>query len=195
MTSHYNINTILNSFSEVLFLSIYVDSDDDRLKDWYSHAVDEHNSAILRACDTDVYDRHVNSGFDLPVPVLPIFNPRMVNRIDFRVQCSAVRYVLQGQEVISRNSGFYMYPRSSLSRTDLRMANSVGIIDSGYRGNIQGMFDYVGDRIYVDKAVEQYDRIVQLCSPTLGPVYVELVPSNILERTERGVGGIGSTGF
>jgi dUTP pyrophosphatase len=75
------------------------------------------------------------------------------------------------------------------------MANSVGIIDSGYRGNIQGMFDYVGDRIYVDKAVEQYDRIVQLCSPTLGPVYVELVPSNILERTERGVGGIGSTGF
>ena len=37
---------------------------------------------------------------------------------------------------------YYLYPRSSVStKTPLRLANSVGIIDSGYRGNIKAVFD------------------------------------------------------
>ena len=36
---------------------------------------------------------------------------------------------------------FYVYPRSSISKTPLRMANSVGIIDSGYRGNLKFAVD------------------------------------------------------
>ena len=36
-----------------------------------------------------------------------------------------------------KNIGYYLYPRSSISKTPLILANSVGIIDSGYRGNIK----------------------------------------------------------
>ena len=45
------------------------------------------------------------------------------------------------------NTGYYMYPRSSLSKTKLRLANSVGIIDSGYRGNLIGMFDLINMKV------------------------------------------------
>ena len=38
-----------------------------------------------------------------------------------------------------------MYPRSSLSKTMLRLANSVGIIDAGYRGHLIGMFDVINN--------------------------------------------------
>ena len=44
--------------------------------------------------------------------------------------------------------------------------------------------------------VEQYDRIAQICAPSLMPIYVELVHSieELGEETVRGTGGFGSTG-
>ena len=36
-----------------------------------------------------------------------------------------------------------MYPRSSIYKTPLRLANNTGIIDSGYRGNLMGAFDNI----------------------------------------------------
>jgi dUTP pyrophosphatase len=86
-----------------------------------------------------------------------------------------------------------MYPRSSLSKTSLRLANSVGIIDSGYRGNLIGMFDLLGIESY---EVNQYDRLVQVCAPGLVPIYVEIVDmlEDLGTHTLRGTGGFGSTG-
>ena len=58
-----------------------------------------------------------------------------------------------------------MYPRSSMgSRTPLRMSNSVGIIDSGYRGNIIGIVDNRSNEDYV---VEKGTILFQACSQTL----------------------------
>ena len=54
---------------------------------------------------------------------------------------------------------YYLYPRSSISKTPLRLCNSVGIIDAGYRGNIMA---------FVDNIDEDYDlgtRLFQLCDP------------------------------
>jgi dUTP pyrophosphatase len=131
----------------------------------------------------------------LYTPCSQSFTQATVNVIDFKVICAAVFYSKSPNGMIAKNSGFYMYPRSSLARTDLRLANNVGIIDSGYRGSLKGIFDYVGDRMHVHRQVGQYERIVQLCSPTLGPVYIELVDSlNRIGTTERGDGGFGSTG-
>ena len=89
--------------------------------------------------------------------------------------------------------GFYMYPRSSLSKTPLRLANSVGIIDSGYRGDLIGAFDCrTHSSQYV---VLKQDKLVQICAPGLVPVIVELVDSlEQLGETARGEGGFGSTG-
>ena len=84
-------------------------------------------------------------------------------------------------------SAFYLYPRSSISSTPLRLANSVGIIDSGYRGEIKASFD-----VHENYMVKKFQRVVQLCTPTLEPMFVLVV--NSLSETARGSGGFGSTG-
>ena len=194
--SYSDITDIVNAFSDVLIVKVFIDTLDDRLRNLYSNQVNNHNYKILTECSKPAWDRHINSGFDLYTPCSQSFTPDTVNVIDFNLICAAVFYSKSPAGMIARNSGFYMYPRSSLANTDLRLANSVGIIDSGYRGSLKGMFDYVGDRMVVNRQVGQYERIVQICSPTLGPVYIELVDSlNQIGTTERGEGGFGSTGI
>ena len=46
-------------------------------------------------------------------------------------------------------TGYYSYPRSSISKTPLLLANNVGIIDSGYRGNIKVAFDNYSQNIHI----------------------------------------------
>ena len=84
---------------------------------------------------------------------------------------------------------YYLYPRSSISKTPLRMCNSVGIIDSGYRGNIIAMVDNHSDQDYYLKKGE---RLFQICSPTLQLTVLKLVKN--LPSSDRGTGGFGSTG-
>ena len=99
-------------------------------------------------------------------------------------------------------TGYFLYPRSSISKTPLRLANSLGIIDSGYRGNLMGMFDVVNidkdeKREYndADYYIKKYDKLVQICAPNLCPIFVEIVDTleALGEETERGEGGFGST--
>ena len=88
-------------------------------------------------------------------------------------------------------SAFYMYPRSSISKTPLMLANSVGIIDAGYRGNLLGAFRSFSSQTYF---VDEYTRHLQITNPTLTPIVVQIVTANELSSTERGSGGFGSTG-
>jgi dUTP pyrophosphatase len=73
------------------------------------------------------------------------------------------------------------------------LANHTGIIDAGYRGSLIGAFRNLGQRDY---EVESDTRLLQLCHPTLCPIYVEIVQSlhDLGSETERGSGGFGSTG-
>ena len=76
------------------------------------------------------------------------------------------------------------------AKTPLRLANSVGIIDAGYRGTLKAIVDNI-DRengIVIPKGT----RLFQICSPTLQPITYEVVDS--LSETSRGEGGLGSTG-
>lgn len=82
-----------------------------------------------------------------------------------------------------------VFPRSSIRQTDLFMANSVGVIDSGYRGEIMVTFN-------IKKGATRWyqvgDRIAQL---VIMPVpLVKYVEVDELSETERGIGGHGSTG-
>jgi len=185
------INNILNAFGEVMVLKIYIDNNNDVLHNLYSDKVNQHNTKLLNMCARSFQNRFMDSGFDLYTPYTSQFTSDHVNCIDFQIKCYAVLHTLGGP----RNTGFYIYPRSSLAKSNLRLANSVGIIDSGYRGNIMGLFDYVGDRLTTYNPVQGLERIVQICSPTLGPIYIELVNSELdLGITERGNNGFGSTG-
>lgn len=80
-----------------------------------------------------------------------------------------------------------VFPRSSVSNTDLVMANSVGVLDSGYRGELKlrfrknGSDDYqVGDRV---------GQIIVLPYPTVNFEEVKNLSESI-----RGEGGFGSSG-
>ena len=80
-----------------------------------------------------------------------------------------------------------LFPRSSVSKKDLRLCNSVGVIDSGYRVEIILKFDE-----QVDNHYEIGDRVGQLMlmqNPTIH--FVEVVN---LPESDRGLGGFGSTG-
>lgn len=84
-----------------------------------------------------------------------------------------------------------VFPRSSITGTNLRLANCVGVIDSDYRGTIKLRFDV----LHHDDSDPNYgvgDRIGQLVlipAPRFEPVQVDELPS-----TERGEGSFGSTG-
>jgi len=81
-----------------------------------------------------------------------------------------------------------IYPRSSIYKKQLVLSNCVGVIDSGYRGEL--MLRFWGDR-----EAEIYkvgDRIGQLVIMPIPSVEFEEVEE--LEDTERGEGGFGSTG-
>ena len=84
---------------------------------------------------------------------------------------------------------YYLLPRSSISKTPLRMANSIGLIDGGYRGEIMAVCDNIKTEGY---RIEKGQRLFQLVAADSSNIEYELVES--LEETTRGVGGFGSTG-
>ena len=88
---------------------------------------------------------------------------------------------------IPENHVGLLFPRSSVSKTNLRLANAVGVIDSGYRGEVMLKFDKSGDKQY-----EPGDRIGQLMLVPIPSIqFVQVVN---LPRSDRGLGGFGSTG-
>ncbi|NQV30655.1 MAG: dUTP diphosphatase [Candidatus Marinimicrobia bacterium] len=84
---------------------------------------------------------------------------------------------------------YYLMPRSSISKTPLRMSNSIGLIDGGYRGEIIAMVDNIKSSDY---HVSAGDRLFQLVAMDGSPITFELVKA--LSDTSRGSGGFGSTG-
>ena len=84
-----------------------------------------------------------------------------------------------------------VFPRSSVRNTDLTMSNSVGVIDSGYRGEIMVTFN-LKNPWSPDDVYKVGDRIAQLI---IMPVpLIEYMIVDELSETERGTGGHGSTG-
>lgn len=80
-----------------------------------------------------------------------------------------------------------VFPRSSIANTHLTLSNSVGVIDSGYRGEIKAKFRKGGTRGY-----NVGDRIAQLIIMPYPEVTFEEVDE--LSDSDRGEGGYGSSG-
>ena len=94
-----------------------------------------------------------------------------------------------------------VFPRSSVRNTGLQLSNSVGVIDSGYRGEIQVTFNKIFDteKIYDeikilgnDNFYKIGDRVAQII--IMKHPYILFSEVNELTETERGNGGFGSTG-
>ena len=132
------------------------------------------------------HDHHKegDSGFDLFTPREYIIPSKSFGfMVDFEIKCKGITKDGEG-------TSFWLIPRSSMgSKTPLRLSNSLGLIDKGYRGSIKGCFDNLSDNDFI---LEKGSRILQITAPNLQEISYELVDK--LDETQRGVGGFGSTG-
>ncbi|MFQ6606916.1 MAG: dUTP diphosphatase [Fidelibacterota bacterium] len=119
-----------------------------------------------------------DAGFDIFIVEEVSFAPRETKAIHLGIACET-----------EGNVPYFLIPRSSISKTPLRMSNSIGLIDGGYRGEITAYCDNISDHPYT-VAVGQ--RLFQLVSMDGSPIEFTLVDK--LTETSRGAGGFGSTG-
>lgn len=82
-----------------------------------------------------------------------------------------------------------LIPRSSISNTNLYLANSVGVIDSNYRGEIKARFKRDGGSPSFPSVGDRLVQLVVIPIPTIEPIWTDT-----LEDTIRGIEGFGSTG-
>lgn len=81
-----------------------------------------------------------------------------------------------------------VFPRSSIARTSLTLSNSVGVIDSGYRGEIMAKFR-------ISKIGTEYQRGERVAQLIIMPYpEIEFVEVEELSDSDRGIGGYGSSG-
>ena len=123
-----------------------------------------------------------NAGFDLFVPEGCVIAPGEMKFVSMGLKAA----VVEGGAA----AHYWLVPRSSTSKTGLILANSIGVIDRSYRGDLMGAFLNVSK---VDVVLTRGQRLLQIVSRDMTSFSsVEIVDE--LDITERGEGGFGSTG-
>ena len=189
------------SVFEERVLKMFVNNKDNAgLIKFYTDRINSHNAGLSNTFP--------DSGFDLGIPNELILTKSLNNKIPLGVHCAMYTHIQQvvdnSNDIINDSSksvsilavpqAYYLYPRSSISNTTLRMSNSLGIIDSGYRGEITAAVDNVDSSCSSIK-LNAMERYFQLCHPSLMPFRVVMVDTiDELGITARGAGGFGSTG-
>lgn len=146
----------------------------------------------------DYYNNKIEStsylndcGVDLVCPAEVIVSTNQVTKIGLGIECEFV------PEDPTNSKGYMLVPRSSISATPLSLANSIGIIDPGYRGEI-----IAAVRCHIDRAhestlnnsnymVKKGDRLFQIISYDGKPIKIQLTET--LSQSDRGANGFGST--
>jgi dUTP pyrophosphatase len=161
----------------------------EELRALYTEAANKHNESVE-------LNRYFDAGFDLFCPTEEKVFGFTSEKLDQGVK-GAMEFFGQYDNAAAAHGvpcGYFMYPRSSTgSKTPLRLANSIGVIDSGYRGNYIAVFDNCRSDAF---KVERLQRLVQICPPNLTyPMKVFIVDDfGDAEATARAAGGFGSTG-
>ena len=155
-------------------MSLYIYAEDSELR-------------TLLARSRDKY-RSTDSGFDVPMRLqyVNMFYDRYVFDLGIKIA------VLENQEPAPS----LLLPRSSLSKTQFRLSNSIGLIDMGYRGNVLAAVDVYGKDVNMEK-IESGTRLFQICRHNFMPwshIYIVDVISYLpIAPDSRGIGGFGST--
>jgi dUTP pyrophosphatase len=132
-----------------------------------------------------------NSGFDL-----------FCNGEDIDEKYSATASLIgQGCRALAVDTGgtpraYWLSPRSSISKTPWRLANSLGLMDATYRGVVKAaVFSVDSDNTSPNRITLHGQRLVQLVQPDLMPWdHVSVILTLPGPDTLRGEGGFGSTG-
>ena len=148
-------------------------------------AFDPSHEEFLRFKYSNLCQFPSDVGFDLFIPTDVVIHPGETKMISLGIRAE--------YSDCQRSYGYVLYPRSSISKTKLRLANSAGIIDPHYRGYLIVAVDNIGNAPEILKAGERYFQLVfmQLNRPT----EIKIVNESDLSETDRGAGGFGSTGL
>lgn len=178
--NHIKNNRSRASLANFAILKIAIE--DPALKDQYRNRIYEHNQKFTK-------NYFMDSGFDLLVPGQVVFDTSSISKfIDMKVKAEMCYCDINTDKITT--CAFTIYPRSSISKLPLMLSNHTGIIDSGYRGSLIGAFRSLQLSNYT---VDAGTRLLQVCHPTLCPIYVVIVDEDDLSTSERGIGGFGST--
>jgi len=176
----------------------------------------EQNRYLLRIkCDTPeirkYYESHStfhegDSGLDLFIHENETFDNGQTRLVNLGIKCEMIdRERSINTTNTTKYASYYMYARSSISKSNFMLHNGVGIIDSGYRGNLMAALRFVPFEMkqrlrHIIHHEDYYkvlkgQRLVQICAPNLDTFDVEfLTEDEELSKTSRGEGGFGSTG-
>lgn len=162
--------------------------EDETLIANYTDRIENHNAQFM---DNILAD----SGFDVLVPNTVKFDKLFASKfIDMNIKTEMFFCEINTDSI--NPCAFTVHPRSSISKTPLILANHTGIIDSGYRGSLIGAFrclPFFTNDIATDYTVVANTRLLQICHPSLCPIYITIVNANDLSNSLRGDGGFGST--
>lgn len=128
-----------------------------------------------------------DSGFDLFIINDVTIGPGEMKLVGLGIQCqlqSTSWYCPWKKNYHS----YMMFPRSSICKTPLRLANSIGLCDAGYTGELKAPLYNTSDQPF---HLKKGDRYVQLVAPNLTEISFEIVSK--IRDTSRGEGGFGST--
>ena len=137
----------------------------------------------LNKAANELYENHGHfhdgdAGLDLYILEDQTFIPGETKLIKLGISCEP-----------EDGKAYFLLPRSSISKTPLRLSNSIGLIDGGYRGEIMASCDNIKD---IEYKVERGQRLFQLVAADCSPISYKI--QNNLSETSRGDGGFGSTG-
>ena len=191
---YYNLYMYIHDSSEgevnADLKNMYKESskNNNELVDKYLESCEKGEGDDADDADADAITYCYNSGFDLFCPTNVDCTHINKYMLDHNISCSMT---YEGRFV-----GYYLYVRSSTPiKTPLRLANNVGIIDSGYRGHIKGCFDIIDTKSNFN--FEKGNRYMQLCPPDIGkPMKVHIVDAfhNLGKKNNRNCDGFGSSG-
>ena len=163
------------------------------LSHWYELEVLPLSENIQQVYPIATYNRSEdNAGFD----VYAAADVEVKQTVEFVPFGIAVRLLKVepmpnggSNDYLKTDSHFFLMPRSSIYKSGLIMANSVGVIDKSYRGELKApVWSMTGNSV-----VKTGERWFQIVAPDMGWIRnVKLVDH--LPETDRGVGGFGSTG-
>lgn len=130
-----------------------------------------------------------DSGFDLPACQDYIID---IDKFNDDGKSTPIKFGISCCMIDNNNQpvGYYLYPRSSFHKYPLIVANHLGIIDAGYRGNITGMVKPFNSKNNVE--IEKNTKLFQICSRDLSPFDIMIIDK--LPPSSRGNDGFGSTG-
>ena len=155
------------------------------------------NIKCLNDSTKELYEKHSSfhkgdSGLDVFFQEDQVIKPK--ETVFIKLGISAEAFDVKDRIKITRvktqsMTSYWLMPRSSISKTPLRMSNSIGLIDAEYRGELIVSVDNISNEPY---EIKKGQRLFQIVNPKLQEIKMKLISE--LSNTTRGTGGFGSTG-